>query len=98
MKKKSLILLFALAMALSMTAGVLAQDFSQTWDEATVLTVFNDLDMYFPDMFADEDSDYIWSDDGFGSFEKDFPTVLRGVGNSSRRRHVLPTRCQNNIL
>ena len=45
MKKKSLILLFALALVLSMTAGVLAQDFSQTWDEATVLTVFNDLDM-----------------------------------------------------
>ncbi len=79
MKKKSLILLFALAMVLSMTAGVLAQDFSQTWDEATVLTVFNDLGMYFPDMFADEDSDFLWSDDGFGSFEKDFPTVSKGL-------------------
>ena len=79
MKKKSLILLFALAMVLSMTAGVLAQDFSQTWDEATVLTVFNDLGMYFPDMFADEDSDFLWADDGFGSFEKDFPTVSKGL-------------------
>ena len=79
MKKKSLILLFALAMVLSMTAGVPAQDFSQTWDEATVLTVFNDLGMYFPDMFADEDSDFLWADDGFGSFEKDFPTVSKGL-------------------
>ena len=79
MKKKSLFLLFALVLTLSMTAGVLAQDFSQTWDEATVLTVFNDLDMYFPDMFADEDSDFIWADDGFGSFEKDFPTVSKGL-------------------
>ena len=79
MKKKSLILLFALITVLSMTAGVLAQDFSQTWEEATVLTVFNDLDMYFPDMFADEDSDFLWTDDGFGSYEKDFPTVSKGL-------------------
>ncbi len=78
MKTKTFSILFALAMVLCMTAGVFAQN--DTWDEATVLTVFNDLDMYFPDMFADEDSDYLWADDGFGSYDKDFPTYSKGLG------------------
>ena len=73
MKKKSIFILFALALVLSITVGVPAQDFSQTWDETTVLTVFNDFGMVFPDMFADEDSDYIWTDKGPADFERYFP-------------------------
>ena len=73
MKLKTLAVLFALAMVLSMAAGVFAQDFTETWDENTVLTVFNDLDMYFPDMFADEDSDFIWTDNGPAGFPSEFP-------------------------
>ena len=69
MKEKSIFVLFALALALSITVGVPAQDFSQTWDETTVLTIFNDFGMAFPDMFADEDSDYIWTDSGPKDFE-----------------------------
>ena len=54
MKTKTFSILFALVMVLSMAVGVFADaDFTETWDENTVLTVFNDLDMYFPDMFAD---------------------------------------------
>ncbi|MBQ6505681.1 MAG: hypothetical protein IJI57_17375 [Flexilinea sp.] len=73
MKEKSIFLLFALALALNITAGVLAQDFTETWDETTVLTIFNDFGMVFPDMFADEDSDYIWTDSGPADFERYFP-------------------------
>ena len=79
MKNKTLTLLFALLMLLSMTAGVLAQE---TWDEATVLTVFNDFEMVFPDMFADEDSDFIWSDDDSPAYTKDFSTVSKGIGEA----------------
>ena len=60
MKAKTFVFLVALALVLSLTGGILAQDFTETWDENTVLTVFNDLDMYFPDMFAQEDSDFLW--------------------------------------
>ena len=73
MKPKTLAVLFVLVIALSMAAGVFAQDFTETWDENTVLTVFNDLDMYFPDMFADEDSDFIWTDNGPADFPSKFP-------------------------
>ena len=73
MKLKTLAVLFVLVMALSMAAGVFAQDFTETWDENTVLTVFNDLDMYFPDMFADEDSDFLWVDNGPADFPSEFP-------------------------
>ena len=73
MKLKTLTILFTLAMALSMAAGVFAQDFTETWDENTVLTVFNDLDIYFPDMFADDDSDFLWVDNGPADFPKEFP-------------------------
>ena len=73
MKLKTFTILFALAMALSMAAGAFAQDFTETWDENTVLTVFNDLDIYFPDMFADDDSDFLWVDNGPTDFPKEFP-------------------------
>ena len=72
MKTKTFAILFALAMVLSMAVGVFAQDFSETWDENTVLTVFNDLDMYFPDMFADEDSDFLWTDNGPADYPNEF--------------------------
>ena len=78
MKTKTISILFALAMVLCMAAGVFARN--DTWDEATVLTVFNDFEMVFPDMFADEDSDFLWSDDGFGSNVQNFPTVSKGLG------------------
>ena len=73
MKTKTFAILFALAMVLSMAVGVFAQDFTETWDENTVLTVFNDFEMVFPDMFADEDSDFIWTDNGPKAFEQYFP-------------------------
>ena len=60
-------------MALSIVIGVPAQDFTDTWDETTVLTIFNDFGMVFPDMFADEDSDYIWTDSGPKDFDRYFP-------------------------
>lgn len=69
MKTKTLIILFALVMALSVSAGVFAQDASwdETWDEETVLQVLNEVDLIFPDLFADEDSDYLWvTQDPFG--------------------------------
>ena len=76
MKLKTFAVLFALVMVLSMAVGVFADaDFTETWDENTVLTVFNDLDMYFPDMFADEDSDFIWTDNGPSGFPSEFPKV-----------------------
>ena len=62
MKTKTLSILFALVMVLSLSAGVFAQDFTETWDEETVLTVFSDLDVLFPDLFADEDSNYLFAD------------------------------------
>ena len=75
MKTKTFSILFALVMILSVSAGVFAGDFDETWDENTVLTVFNDLDMVFPDMFADIDSNFLWvesssADDFPGSFPK----------------------------
>ena len=73
MKLKTLAVLFALVMVLSLAVGAFAQDFTETWDENTVLTVFNDLDIYFPDMFADEDSDFLWVDNGPADFPKEFP-------------------------
>ena len=73
MKTKTFAILFALAMVLSMAVGVFAQDFTETWDENTVLTVFNDLDMYFPDMFANEDSDFLWVDNGPADYTNKFP-------------------------
>ena len=76
MKTKTLSILFALVMVLSLSAGVFAQDFNETWDEETVLTVFSDLDLVFPDMFADADSDFLWvtnpNPDG-GSYPSEFP-------------------------
>ncbi len=72
MKTKTFAILFALVMVLSMAVGVYAQDFTETWDENTVLTVFNDLDMYFPDMFADEDSDFLWVDNGPADYPSEF--------------------------
>ena len=62
MKTKTLSIVFALVMVLSMSVGVFAQDFTETWDENTVLTVFSDMELYFPDMFANEDSDFLWAD------------------------------------
>lgn len=62
MKTKTFSILFALVMVLSMSVGVFAQDFSETWDENTVLTFFNDVDLVFPDLFMDEDSNFLWTD------------------------------------
>ena len=63
MNKKCLAVLFALVTILSVSAGVFAQDpFAVTWDEETVLTFFNDVNLVFPDMFAPEDSDYLWTE------------------------------------
>ena len=61
MKTKTFSILFALVMILSLSVGVFAQDFDETWDENTVLTVFNDIDMVFPDLFADIDSNFLWA-------------------------------------
>ena len=64
MNKKYLAVLFALVVSLSVSVGVFAQDpFAVTWDEETVLTVFNDVNLVFPDMFAPEDSDFLWTED-----------------------------------
>ncbi len=72
MKTKTVSILFALVMVLSLFGGVFAQDaFDETWDEETVLTVFNDLEMVFPDMFADEDSDYLFVEE---ELSHNFPT------------------------
>lgn len=60
MKTKTLSILFALVMILSLSAGVFADAFDETWDEETVLTVFNDLEVVFPDLFADDDSDFLF--------------------------------------
>ena len=87
MKTKTFAILFALAMVLSMAVGVFAQDFTETWDENTVLTVFNDLDMYFPDMFADEDSDFIWTDNG----PADFPSEFSKSGDAYTAKAPLDT-------
>lgn len=77
MKTKTLIILFALVMALSVSAGVFAEGaWDQTWDEETVLTVFSGVDMVFPDLFADEDSDYLWVDNSLtesDSYPDKFP-------------------------
>ena len=63
MNKKCLAVLFALVTILSVSVGVFAQDpFAVTWDEETVLTFFNDVNLVFPDMFAPEDSDYLWTE------------------------------------
>ena len=72
MKSKTFAILFALAILLSMAVGVFAHDFTETWDENTVLTVFNDLDMFFPDMFADEDSDFLWTNNGPADYPNKF--------------------------
>ena len=73
MKTKTLSILFALVMILSLSVGVFAQEeaFEATWDEDTVITLFSDLDLVFPDLFAAEDSDYLWEDEP--TFWKDFP-------------------------
>ena len=64
MNKKYLAVLLALVVSLSVSVGVFAQDpFAVTWDEETVLTFFNDVNLVFPDMFAPEDSDYLWTED-----------------------------------
>ena len=73
MKTKTLSILFALVMVLSMSVGVFAQDFTETWDENTVLTIFNDVDMVFPDLFADIDSNFLW-DNGPQPFPNALPT------------------------
>ena len=79
MKTKTFSILFALVMVLSMSVGVFAQDslFDETWDENTVLTVFSDMDLVFPDLFADEDSDYLWAD-GPSAYPNAFPTDSNG--------------------
>ncbi len=72
MKTKTVSILFALVLVLSLFGGVFAQDaFDETWDEETVLTVFNDLEIVFPDMFADEDSDYLFVEE---ALNYNFPT------------------------
>jgi len=82
MKTKTLIILFALVMALSVSAGVFAQDFTETWDEETVMQYFADLDLLFPDLFADVDSDFLWtvSDSGSEAVIPDFaPKSVDGL-------------------
>ncbi len=59
MKTKSLVILLALVMLLSTCVGVFAQD---AWDEETVLTVFSDLDVAFPDLFSGEDTDFTFAE------------------------------------
>lgn len=75
MKTKTLSILFALVMVLSLSAGVFAEDaWNQTWDEETVMQYFADLDLLFPDLFADVDSDFLWtvSDSGSEAVIPDF--------------------------
>ena len=63
MKTKTLIILFALVMALSVSAGVFAEEgaWDKTWDEETVLQYFSELDLLFPDLFMDIDSYFLWT-------------------------------------
>ena len=81
MKTKTLSILFALVMVLSMSVGVFAQDFTETWDENTVLTIFNDVDMVFPDLFADIDSNFLW-DNGPQPFPGKLPTTVNDKGET----------------
>ena len=81
MKTKTLSILFALVMVLSMSVGVFAQDFTETWDENTVLTIFSDVDMVFPDLFADIDSNFLW-DDGPQPFPGRLPTTVNDKGET----------------
>ena len=64
MKTKTLSILFALVMILSLSVGVFAQEeaFEETWDEETVITLFSDLDLVFPDLFVWEDEPTFWKD------------------------------------
>ena len=52
MKKTTLSMLIALVLVLSVSV---IGAFAQEWDEETVLTVFNDLTVAYPEAFADED-------------------------------------------
>ena len=79
MKTKTLSILFALVMVLSMSVGVFAQDFTETWDENTVLTIFSDVDMVFPDLFADIDSNFLW-DNGPQPFPNALPMTTNDHG------------------
>jgi hypothetical protein len=81
MKTKTLSILFALVMVLSMSVGVFAQDFTETWDENTVLTIFSDVDMVFPDLFADIDSNFLW-DNGPQPFPGKLPTTVNDKGET----------------
>lgn len=63
MKTKTLSILLALVAILSMSVGVFAADFTETWDEETVLTVFSDMEIFFPDLFVDANSDFLWSNE-----------------------------------
>ena len=83
MKTKTFSILFALVMILSLSVGVFAQDFDETWDENTVLTVFNDLNMVFPDLFADIDSNFLWSESGPRPFTSNFPTTTGSDGKET---------------
>lgn len=89
MKTKTLSILFALVMVLSMSVGVFAQDFTETWDENTVLTIFNDVDMVFPDLFAAEDSDFLWVD-GPGSYPSDFGSHKKDDGSFIAKAPIAP--------
>jgi hypothetical protein len=83
MKTKTLSILFALVMILSMSVGVFAQDpFEETWDENTVLTILNDVGMVFPDLFADIDSDFLFEDIDPQPFNNLFPTQTNSDGTT----------------
>ena len=81
MKTKTFSILFALVMILSLSVGAFAQDYTETWDENTILQVFSDLDLVFPDLFADIDSDFLWTE-GTPSFPSAFPTADDGSYNA----------------
>ncbi len=74
MKTKTLSILFALVMILSLSIGVFAQEYSGTsWDEDTILTIFGDIDTAFPDLLSESDSDFYFLDVDSDSDSESFP-------------------------
>lgn len=85
MKNKIFLFLSVLMMFLNIALGISAQVdedyFDETWSEETVLTIFSDMDLFFPDLFADDDSDYLWADPDTAPYLFRFPVYYDPNGN-----------------
>lgn len=85
MKTKAISILFALVMILSLSAGAFAQvSYDETWDEETVLSVFSELDIVFPDLFSDFDTDFLFVDVDSASIPDSFPKDASGSEYESK--------------